>query len=229
MLVKKKIIIALDFKTPEEAISLARSLDPALCNLKVGSQLFTASGPIVVHELKKLGFDIFLDLKFHDIPNTVYGAVQAALSMGIWMLNVHISGGTEMMRSARLAASKEEVPPLLIGVTILTSLSKEEASELGIADVKLKVMDFAKLAKVNKLDGIVCSPREIIQVKKELGDDFLVVTPGIRLKLLQKDDQKRISTAQEAISNGADFIVLGRLITLSNNPNKALEELLAQI
>ena len=229
MLVKKKIIIALDFKTPEEAISLARSLDPALCNLKVGSQLFTASGPIVVHELKKLGFDIFLDLKFHDIPNTVYGAVQAALSMGIWMLNVHISGGTEMMRSARLAASKEEVPPLLIGVTILTSLSKEEASELGIADVKLKVMDFAKLAKVNKLDGIVCSPREIIQVKKELGDDFMVVTPGIRLQLLQKDDQKRISTAQEAISNGADFIVLGRLITLSNNPNKALEELLAQI
>ena len=229
MLVKKKIIIALDFKTPEEAISLARSLDPALCNLKVGSQLFTASGPIVVHELKKLGFDIFLDLKFHDIPNTVYGAVQAALSMGIWMLNVHISGGTEMMRSARLAASKEEVPPLLIGVTILTSLSKEEASELGIADVKLKVMDFAKLAKVNKLDGIVCSPREIIQVKKELGDDFMVVTPGIRLQLLQKDDQKRISTAQEAIANGADFIVLGRPITLSNNPNKALEELLAQI
>lgn len=229
MLVKKKIIIALDFKTPEEAISLARSLDPALCNLKVGSQLFTASGPIVVHELKKLGFDIFLDLKFHDIPNTVYGAVQAALSMGIWMLNVHISGGTEMMRSARLAVSKEEVPPLLIGVTILTSLSKEEASELGIADVKLKVMDFAKLAKVNKLDGIVCSPREIIQVKKELGDDFMVVTPGIRLQLLQKDDQKRISTAQEAIANGADFIVLGRPITLSNNPNKALEELLAQI
>jgi len=229
MLVKKKIIIALDFKTPEEAISLARSLDPALCNLKVGSQLFTASGPIVVHELKKLGFDIFLDLKFHDIPNTVYGAVQAALSMGIWMLNVHISGGTEMMRSARLAVSKEEVPPLLIGVTILTSLSKEEASELGIADVKLKVIDFAKLAKVNKLDGIVCSPREIIQVKKELGDDFMVVTPGIRLQLLQKDDQKRISTAQEAIANGADFIVLGRPITLSNNPNKALEELLAQI
>ena len=229
MLVKKKIIIALDFKTPEEAISLARSLDPALCNLKVGSQLFTASGPIVVHELKKLGFDIFLDLKFHDIPNTVYGAVQAALSMGIWMLNVHISGGTEMMRSARLAVSKEEVPPLLIGVTILTSLSKEEASELGIADVKLKVIDFAKLAKVNKLDGIVCSPREIIQVKKELGDDFMVVTPGIRLQLLQNDDQKRISTAQEAIANGADFIVLGRPITLSNNPNKALEELLAQI
>jgi orotidine-5'-phosphate decarboxylase len=229
MLVKKKIIIALDFKTKEEAISLARSLDPALCNLKVGSQLFTASGPQVVYELKKLGFDIFLDLKFHDIPNTVYGAVQAALSMGIWMLNVHISGGTEMMRSARLAVSKEEVPPLLIGVTILTSLSKEEASELGIDDVKLKVMDFAKLAKVNKLDGIVCSPREIIQVKKELGDDFMVVTPGIRLQLLQKDDQKRISTAQEAITNGADFIVLGRPITLSNNPNKALEELLAQI
>ena len=229
MLVKKKIIIALDFKTTEEAISLAKSLDPALCNLKVGSQLFTASGPQVVYELKKLGFDIFLDLKFHDIPNTVYGAVQAALSMGIWMLNVHISGGTEMMRSARLAASKEEVPPLLIGVTILTSLSKEEASELGIDDVKLKVMDFAKLAKVNKLDGIVCSPQEIIQVKKELGDDFMVVTPGIRLQLLQKDDQKRISTAQEAITNGADFIVLGRPITLSNNPNKALEELLAQI
>ena len=229
MLVKKKIIIALDFKTPEEAISLARSLDPALCNLKVGSQLFTASGPIVVHELKKLGFDIFLDLKFHDIPNTVYGAVQAALSMGIWMLNVHISGGTEMMRSARLAVSKEEVPPLLIGVTILTSLSKEEASELGIADVKLKVIDFAKLAKVNKLDGIVCSPREIIQVKKELGDDFMVVIPGIRLQLLQNDDQKRISTAQEAIANGADFIVLGRPITKSDNPNKALEELLAQI
>ena len=222
------IIVALDLEH-DLALDLAKSLDPNNCRLKVGSQLFTSAGPGVIEELSTLGFDIFLDLKFHDIPSTVAQSVKAASNLGVWMLNVHTSGGSSMMRAAKEATTGLMDPPLIIGVTMLTSLSEKDVNEIGIQGISNQVLSLASLAKKNSLDGIVCSANDVISVKELLGKNFVTVTPGIRSSDSSKDDQSRVSTARNAIENGSDYIVIGRPITQSANPMKSLDSIIKEI
>ena len=222
------IIIALDLDY-EDSLEFAKKIDPKLCRLKVGSQLFTQKGPQIIEELSMLGFDIFLDLKFHDIPNTVASAVEVASEMGVWMLNVHTSGGSKMMEAARLAANKSANPPLVIGVTILTSLNQVDMNELGVKNISNQINDLASLAHKSSLDGIVCSAGDVRNIKSLLGKDFLTITPGIRSINAQKDDQSRISSAKQAIEDGSDYLVIGRPITQSSDPLKSLEIFLKEI
>ena len=226
---KSPIIVALDMG-PKNALDLAKEIDPQECKVKVGSQLFTSSGPKVIYELNKLGFDIFLDLKFHDIPNTVYRAIQEACKLEIWMVNVHCSGGKEMLRSARKSVSenKSSKSPLLVGVTLLTSIDAEQGKEIGIKNTNDHTISLAKLAKDNGMDGVVCSPHEVKEIKNLLGEGFITVTPGIRSSDLI-EDQKRFSSAKEALSRGSDFIVVGRPITSSPNPVESVKSLLQEI
>ena len=222
------IIIALDLDY-EDSLEFAKKIDPEHCRLKVGSQLFTQKGPQIIEELSALGFDIFLDLKFHDIPNTVASAVEVASEMGVWMLNVHTSGGSKMMEAARLAANKSANPPLVIGVTILTSLNQEDMNELGVKSISNQINDLASLAHKSSLDGIVCSAGDVKNIKRLLGEGFLTITPGIRSINAPKDDQSRISSAKQAIENGSDYLVIGRPITQSSDPLKSLEAFLKEI
>ena len=222
------IIIALDLDY-EDSLEFAKKIDPKHCRLKVGSQLFTQKGPQIIEELSILGFDIFLDLKFHDIPNTVASAVEVASEMGVWMLNVHTSGGSKMMEAARLAANKSANPPLVIGVTILTSLNQVDMNELGVKNISNQINDLASLAHKSSLDGIVCSAGDVRNIKSLLGKDFLTITPGIRSINAQKDDQSRISSAKQAIEDGSDYLVIGRPITQSSDPLKSLEIFLKEI
>ena len=222
------VIVALDLEHTL-AIDLAKKLDPVNCRLKVGSQLFTSAGPKVIEELSMLGFEIFLDLKFHDIPNTVAQSVKAAANLGIWMLNVHASGGSIMMNAAKEATAELLEPPLIIGVTMLTSLSEEDVNEIGIQDISNQALSLASLAKKNSLDGVVCSVNEVRRIKELLGKDFLTVTPGIRSSDSLKDDQSRVSTARNAIENGSDYLVIGRPIAQSDNPMKSLDSIIKEI
>ena len=221
------IIIPLD-TSYEQSISLARSFTPDLCRLKVGNQLFTSSGPRVINELCALGYEVFLDLKFHDIPNTVFEAIKSVADLGVWMTNIHISGGSNMLDSAKRALDSYKNPPLLIGVTMLTSLSHEDVKELGINDLSTNIINLAKLAKDHDLDGVVCSAQEVSEIKRLFGNDFITVTPGIR-PVSTEDDQTRVSTPQEAIKNGSDYLVIGRPITASKNPLESLEKILRDI
>ena len=225
---RSPIIVALDLDY-EDALTLAKKIDPSNCRLKVGSQLFTSNGPKIIEDLNKLGFDIFLDLKFHDIPNTVAAAVKAALDLGVWMLNVHASGGSKMMQAARKAADNSNKPPLVIGVTILTSLNKLDMQEVGVNNIPRHVENLAKLVSQNSLDGVVCSPGDVLGIKDLLGSNFLTITPGIRSIGSPEDDQSRISSAKQAIINGSDYLVVGRPITQSADPLKALEMFLEEI
>ena len=222
------IIIALDLDY-EDSLEFAKKIDPKHCRLKVGSQLFTQKGPQIIEELSMLGFDIFLDLKFHDIPNTVASAVEVASEMGVWMLNVHTSGGSKMMEAARLAANKSANTPLVIGVTILTSLNQVDMNELGVKNISNQINDLASLAHKSSLDGIVCSAGDVRNIKSLLGEDFLTITPGIRSINAPKDDQSRISSAKQAIEDGSDYLVIGRPITQSSDPLKSLEIFLKEI
>mgnify|MGYP006157553587 FL=1 len=222
------VIVALDLEHTL-AIDLAKKLDPENCRLKVGSQLFTSAGPKVIEELSTLGFDIFLDLKFHDIPNTVAQSVKAASNLGVWMLNVHASGGSIMMNAAKEATAELLEPPLIIGVTMLTSLSEEDVNEIGIQDISNQALSLASLAKKNSLDGVVCSVNEVRRIKELLGKDFITVTPGIRSSDSLKDDQSRVSTARNAIENGSDYLVIGRPITQSDNPMNSLDSIIKEI
>ena len=222
------IIIALDLDY-EDSLEFAKKIDPEHCRLKVGSQLFTQKGPQIIEELSMLGFDIFLDLKFHDIPNTVASAVEVASEMGVWMLNVHTSGGSKMMEAARMAANKSVNPPLVIGVTILTSLNQADMNELGVKSISNQINNLASLAHKSSLDGIVCSAGDVKNIKSLLGEDFLTITPGIRSINAPKDDQSRISSAKQAIENGSDYLVIGRPITQSSDPLKSLEIFLKEI
>ena len=222
------IIIALDLDY-EDSLEFAKKIDPEHCRLKVGSQLFTQKGPQIIEELSVLGFDIFLDLKFHDIPNTVASAVEVASEMGVWMLNVHTSGGSKMMEAARLAANKSVNPPLVIGVTILTSLNQADMNELGVKSISNQINDLASLAHKSSLDGIVCSAGDVKNIKSLLGEDFLTITPGIRSINAPKDDQSRVSSAKQAIEDGSDYLVIGRPITRSSDPLKSLEIFLKEI
>ena len=226
---KSPIIVALDMES-ERALELARKLNPLECKVKVGSQLFTADGPIIIDKLNELGFDIFLDLKFHDIPNTVKKAVETVIKMGVWMLNVHSLGGKEMLRAAYEVVEKVSIKPLLVGVTVLTSLNDKSLKEVGLGlNTEDQVLLLAELCQTEGLNGVVCSANELSVLRKHLEEDFLLVTPGIRSSGQESDDQKRISTASEAISNGADYIVIGREISNEIDPSEKIRQILETV
>jgi orotidine-5'-phosphate decarboxylase len=222
----KKIIVALDFPDAKSALELAAKLDPALCRVKVGKELFTAAGPAVVEKLIKQGFDVFLDLKFHDIPNTVAGACKAAAGLGVWMLNVHALGGPAMLRAAREAIDAGPHKPLLIAVTVLTSMSDSELAAVGLTGTaEENVLRLAKLAKQCGLNGVVCSSREAAILRKEIAKPFVLVTPGIRLAGAAKDDQTRVLTPLDALRAGADYLVIGRPVTQAEDPAALLKNI----
>ena len=223
-----RIIIPLDMEHTS-AISIADKLDPKICRLKVGNQLFTSSGPKIVKTLHDKGFEIFLDLKFHDIPNTVYESVRSAANLGVWMINVHASGGSKMLNASKKALEGFDKPPLLIGVTILTSISEEILTEIGFNNLDKQVMRLTKLAQRSGLDGVVCAASDASKVKQNCGESFLTVTPGIRPKDADLNDQSRTSTPKEAITNGSDFLVIGRPITGSEDPTNALENIYKEV
>ena len=223
-----KIIIPLDLEY-SAAINMAKNFDSNLSRLKIGSQLFTSSGPQIIKELNSLGFDIFLDLKFHDIPNTVYEAVKSAADLGIWMVNVHASGGRAMLEASKKALEDFDQPPLLIAVTVLTSLSEDSLNEVGIKDLSEQVLRLAELTNECDLNGVVCASTDVQAIKNRFGKDFITVTPGIRPNDSKVNDQNRISTPSEAVKNGSDYLVIGRPITESENPTKALEKIIKEI
>lgn len=226
-----KIIVALDFPSQNPALALADQLDPAKCRLKVGKELFTRSGPDLVKALQSRGFDIFLDLKFHDIPNTTSAAVAAAAELGVWMVNVHASGGEKMMVACRerLEAFGND-RPLLIAVTVLTSMSDEDLAGIGItSSAEAHVFRLATLTKNSGLDGVVCSAQEAPRLKAEQGSDFQLITPGIRPLTADKGDQQRIMTPVDALKAGSDYLVIGRPITQAPDPLAALEAIHAEV
>jgi len=222
----KRIIVPLDVPDAEAALALASRLDPKLCRLKVGKELFVAAGPAVVTRVQERGFEVFLDLKFHDIPNTVAGACRAAAKLGVWMMNVHASGGEAMLRAARDAVGTVARPPLLIGVTVLTSLSDADLARVGYAgSVMDNVERLARLTRACGLDGVVCSAQEAKLVRAATGSDFVLVTPGIRLASDGANDQARVVTPVDAVRNGADYLVIGRSITGAADPAAKLAEI----
>jgi orotidine-5'-phosphate decarboxylase len=218
-----KIIVALDYADADSALKLVNQLDPALCRLKVGKELFTAAGPQFVEKLTRSDFGVFLDLKFHDIPNTVAKACSAASNLGVWMLNVHASGGLEMMQAAKSAVDNSDTKPLLIAVTVLTSMNQETLNQIGIhTDLPTHVLNLAKLTQQAGLDGVVCSALEAKMLRSNLGNAFCLVTPGIRPANASKDDQSRIVTPADALALGSSYLVIGRPITQAGNPLAAL-------
>jgi orotidine-5'-phosphate decarboxylase len=218
------IIVALDYPSAIQALDLARRLSPSVCRVKVGKELFTSSGPALVEELQRLGFEVFLDLKFHDIPSTVAGAVRAAADLGVWMVNVHASGGRRMMAAAREALAGLAHKPLLIGVTVLTSMSAQDLEETGCgASTEEQVLRLAALAADSGLDGVVCSAQEATALRRAQGRDFCLVTPGIRLSGDDCSDQRRVVTPATALPAGSDYLVIGRSITAAADPLAALQ------
>lgn len=227
---QKRLIVVLDYPTVDEAMAMARQLDPALCRVKVGKELFTIGGPAVIDQLHALGFEVFLDLKFHDIPNTVAGAIRSAASLGVWMVNVHCSGGRAMLQAARDALDCCENRPALIGVTVLTSMDGSDLYAVGVPDgPEAQVLRLASLAQACGLDGVVCSAREASMLRKELGPDFTLVTPGIRSVGSAEGDQKRVMTPSDALAAGSSYLVVGRSITHSPQPLQSLRAILADI
>jgi orotidine-5'-phosphate decarboxylase len=224
------LIIALDFENPERAFSLAEQLGNKRCRVKIGQELFTRSGPALVEKLVSLGFDVFLDLKFYDIPNTVSRACLAAADLGVWMINVHALGGRDMLLAAREALEKRQQRPLLVAVTILTSLDRVDLYGIGLHGMlEENVLRLARLSHNCGLDGIVCSPHEIVQVRRAAGSDFKLVTPGVRPADSSQDDQKRIMAPEEALKLGADYLVIGRPVTAASEPLQALLDIEASI
>lgn len=225
------VIVALDFPEAALAIAMAEQLDPAKCRLKVGKELFTSSGPAVIEQLHQRGFEVFLDLKFHDIPNTTASAVRAAADLGVWMVNVHAGGGRRMMNACtEILHSREGHRPLLIAVTVLTSLEQEDLLEVGVdIEPMVQVQRLGRLAQECGLDGLVCSARESRALRGALGDDLLLVTPGIRPADSSADDQKRIVTPAQAMTNGSSFLVIGRPITRAASPAQALDRILIDL
>lgn len=218
-----RIIVALDYPNADKAFQFLDKIEPASCRLKVGKELFTRSGPVFVGELVKLGFDVFLDLKFHDIPNTVARACAAAADLGVWMINVHALGGLKMMEAAHMSLSSNPNPPLLIAVTILTSLGDDDIHAIGLSgSVAQNVQRLTALAGHAGMDGVVCSPHELAILRASTDNDFCLVTPGIRPAGSAQDDQRRIMTPGEAINKGASYLVIGRPITAANDPMQVL-------
>jgi len=225
-----RIVVALDYPDAKGALGLASRLDPRLCRLKVGKELFTVAGPALVEQLQKPGFDVFLDLKYHDIPNTVASACAAAAGLGVWMVNVHALGGRVMMAAAREAMAKAAKPPRLIAVTLLTSMGADDMAEVGLGGTPREtVVRLAQLAQACGLDGVVCSPQEAAVLRKQCGKGFLLVTPGIRPLDAAQDDQQRIATPRQAIAEGSDYLVIGRPITRAPDPLEALRRISGEI
>ena len=220
---ESKIIVALDFPTQDAAKQLYSKLDPDRCKVKVGKELFTSAGPDLVRDLVDSGFDVFLDLKFHDIPNTVAKACKAAAELGVWMMNVHALGGRAMMEAAREGLESKSKRPLLIAVTILTSHSESQLQEIGLTDkIPDQVKRLAALAQSSGLDGVVCSPQEVGMLREMHDESFCLVTPGIRPQGSDKGDQNRIMTPRQAVELGASYLVIGRPITQAPDPMAAL-------
>ena len=223
---RPRLVVALDFPGAEAALDLASRLDPRRCRLKVGKELFVRAGPDVVARLQRAGFEVFLDLKFHDIPHTVARACRAAAELGVWMLNVHASGGRRMLEAARAAIGVHEARPVLIAVTVLTSLERADMAELGCEHSPQQlVVRLADLARSCGLDGVVCSARDLTGLQRVVPDTFLRVTPGIRPGGDPAADQRRVTTPAEALAAGATHLVVGRPITGAPDPMKALERI----
>ena len=225
ILKQKQIIVALDYDSFKEANSISKLLDPEIYRLKIGKQLFAAEGPKIIENFNKQGFDIFLDLKLHDIPNTVYKALKNLLKHEVWMTNIHLLGGEEMIQAAREARDSLKSETLLIGVSVLTSLSEKNLKNIGL-DMQISelVKNLSMSAKQNNIDGVVCSVKEVPEIKRNFGEDFITVTPGIRIQQ-KKDDQSRVATLEEATNIGSDYIVLGREITASDNISKMIKKI----
>ncbi len=225
------VVVALDFEQKSDALNLVSQLDPSLCRLKVGKEMFTHFGPDFVLQLQQRKFDVFLDLKFHDIPNTVAKAVKAAADLGVWMVNVHASGGSRMMNAAREElVSYGNDKPHLIAVTVLTSMEQSDLTELGITlTPQQQVVKLAALTQQAGLDGVVCSAQEATLLKQQFGQSFLLVTPGIRPASSAQDDQRRVMTPAQAVSAGVDYMVIGRPITKAAQPLAALTAIVREI
>ena len=220
------MIVALDAPDADAALALAARLDPGACRVKVGNELFVAAGPAVVDKLHASGFEVFLDLKFHDIPNTVAGACRSAARLGVWMLNVHASGGEAMMRAAREAVDAGTRRPLLIAVTMLTSLADADVARVGFAGSAAENAErLARLARASGMDGVVCSAEEAPQLRRATGASFLLVTPGIRMASDARGDQARVATPAEAVRRGSDYLVIGRPVTGAADPGAALDSI----
>lgn len=232
---EERLIVALDFDNERQALDMVDRLKDRVRIFKVGSELYTACGPKIVKEIQKIGRRVFLDLKFHDIPNTVAKSVSAAANLGVFMLNIHASGGEDMMKKAAESLRIEsrrlgKVRPKLIAVTILTSLDKNGLKKVGIGgSIEKNVLSLARLARKCGLDGVVSSPNEIELIRKNTGEDFLIVTPGVRPDWAVANDQKRTATPRQAIERGSDYIVVGRPITGVENPAVACERIIDEI
>ncbi|MCF7521407.1 orotidine-5'-phosphate decarboxylase [Neisseria sp. ZJ106] len=220
------VIVALDFADEQSTLEFVRTLDPQLCQIKIGKELFTATGRPLAEKLIAQGFKLFLDLKYHDIPHTVAQACKAAAEMGVWMVDMHASGGRRMMEAAAEAVAGYREKPLLIGVTVLTSMEQSDLAEIGL-DItpEQQVLRLAKLAQSSGLDGVVCSAHEAAPLRQALGQEFVLVTPGIRLDIAgNNDDQRRIMTPQQALAAGSSYLVMGRPITRAADPIAVLRE-----
>ncbi len=225
-----KVIVALDYPGEKQAFELIDQLQPELCRLKVGKEMFTLLGPSFVEKIQSKGFEVFLDLKYHDIPNTVARACKTAADLGVWMMNVHASGGRRMMEAAAEAISNHKKRPYLIAVTVLTSMSQEDLNELGISLTPAEqALRLASLAKSSGLHGVVCSAQEASQMNKQLGNEFLLVSPGIRPAGSSQDDQRRIMTPVDAVNAGSDYLVIGRPVTQSDDPLGVLRTINSEI
>ena len=220
-----KIIVALDYPDQSQAMSFVDRVEPSLCKLKVGFELFVAEGPSFVESLSNRGFDVFLDLKFHDIPNTVASACKTASRLGVWMINVHASGGSRMMEAAREAVEQEVNQPKLIAVTILTSMDDQDLQQLKIENsAREQALYLSQLTRQAGLDGVVCSAQEASAMRELNGEDFLLVTPGIRPAGADQGDQKRVVTPEDAFASGSSYLVMGRPITRADDPVAVLNQ-----
>jgi len=229
-MIDPRVIVALDYPNARSAAELASRLDPELCRLKVGKELYTAAGPSLIEKLRSSGFGVFLDLKFHDIPSTVAGACVAAAELDVWMINVHALGGRAMMEAARAALSRRSAPPKLVAVTLLTSMGVTDMEEIGLSGGPQEaVLRLARMTQACGLDGVVCSPHEAAALRRQLGGQFCLVTPGIRPAGAAQDDQERVATPRQAIAGGADYLVIGRPITRAADPLAALRAINAEI
>lgn len=220
------VIVALDFADEKQTLQFVRRLSPELCQIKIGKELFTATGRHLVEQLVNQGFKVFLDLKYHDIPNTVASACKIAAQMGIWMVDMHAGGGQRMMEAAAEAVSQFQQRPYLIGVTVLTSMTQTDLAQTGVdRSIDEQVMHLAKLSQQSGLDGVVCSAQEAVILRDQLGKEFLLVTPGIRLNSKSEDDQRRIMTPKEALAAGSSYLVMGRPIIRSADPVLLLQQI----
>lgn len=228
---ENKVIVALDYETKKEAMQLVDQIDPSLCRLKVGKEMFTTLGTEFVKELQKRSFDVFLDLKFHDIPNTVARAVRSAADLGVWMVDMHASGGLRMMEAAKkILEPYGKDAPILIAITVLTSMEEADLLQIGVnTSPEEHVIRLARLSQRAGLDGVVCSPQEVEILRQRCGNEFKLVTPGIRPEGSQLGDQRRVMTPREAINAGSDYLVIGRPITQAADPVAVLKQINASI